>query len=141
MSNITVPGAPVAKGRPRFGRGRVYTPPETVAHERKVRFYAVNERIQKTDGGACLIASFFLPDRRRGNDWDNLGKLIADACNGLAYSDDSQIVEAHIYRFLDPANPRTVFSLTPVESALVVKKKAKNTSAEEVLKRPKRGSK
>lgn len=122
-TRFTIPGPPVAKGRPRFGKGRVYTPPETVAYERKVRFYAASAGVQKAEGGVCLIATFFLPDRRRGNDWDNLGKLIADACNGLAYSDDSQIVEAHIYRYLDPGNPRSVVTLMPVESALVVKKK------------------
>ena len=31
-------------------------------------------------------------------DWDNLGKTVSDALNGIAYHDDSQITAAHIYK-------------------------------------------
>jgi len=31
-------------------------------------------------------------------DWDNLGKTVADALNGVAYHDDSQVTAAHVYK-------------------------------------------
>ena len=42
----------------------------------------------KRDIGMCL--DFYLPSYKR-MDWDNLGKLVSDALNGVAYIDDSQI--------------------------------------------------
>jgi len=32
-------------------------------------------------------------------DWDNLGKIISDALNGIAWRDDSQIVDASVKKF------------------------------------------
>lgn len=43
--------------------------------------------------------------KRRDGDLDNRAKLALDALNGLAYEDDSQIVELHAYRRDDKANP------------------------------------
>jgi len=31
-------------------------------------------------------------------DWDNISKAICDGLNGIAYVDDRQIVEAHVWR-------------------------------------------
>jgi Holliday junction resolvase RusA-like endonuclease len=43
-------------------------------------------------------------------DFDNLGKVIADALNGVAYRDDALIAEGHIIKRLD-ARPRVVVSI------------------------------
>ena len=32
-------------------------------------------------------------------DYDNIGKIISDALNGVAYRDDAQIVEANISKY------------------------------------------
>ena len=32
-------------------------------------------------------------------DWDNIGKIICDALNGIAYKDDSAIVEAMVEKY------------------------------------------
>ena len=37
-------------------------------------------------------------------DWDNIGKSVCDALNGLAYNDDSQIVEATVKKWIAAAN-------------------------------------
>ena len=34
------------------------------------------------------------------NDWDNLGKAVSDALNGLAYRDDGQIWACHVERWV-----------------------------------------
>lgn len=32
-------------------------------------------------------------------DWDNIGKIVTDALNGVAYHDDAQIVDAQVRKF------------------------------------------
>ncbi len=43
-------------------------------------------------------------------DWDNIGKLVADALNGVAYDDDKCIVDAQVRKFYSET-PRTVVVL------------------------------
>jgi Holliday junction resolvase RusA-like endonuclease len=47
-------------------------------------------------------------------DWDNLGKLVSDSLNGLAYKDDSQIVEATAAKYYSD-RPRVEIEITEVE--------------------------
>ncbi len=43
-------------------------------------------------------------------DWDNIGKIVSDALNGVAYEDDKSIISAAVYkRYSD--NPRMEISL------------------------------
>lgn len=108
---IIVPGHPVAKGRPRFGKGRTRTPEKTAKHERHIRdcFMQVKQR-ELIEGPIRLTITFSMRipeswskkkklsavvgDIRPTSkpDIDNLVKMI-DALNGLAFKDDSQIVE------------------------------------------------
>ena len=39
-------------------------------------------------------------------DWDNIGKLVADALNGVAYDDDKCIVDAQVKKIYSD-HPRT----------------------------------
>ena len=56
-------------------------------------------------GNVSLSAHFFFKTKRR-RDLDNQNKLILDALTGIAYEDDSQISELHLFRGYDNANPR-----------------------------------
>jgi len=40
------------------------------------------------------------PYTAKKNDWDNLGKAVCDALNGLAYQDDGLIWDCHVRRFV-----------------------------------------
>ena len=51
------------------------------------------------------VVMYFSDHRKR--DWDNYHKLTMDACNGIVWEDDSQIVEAHVFKEHDADNPRT----------------------------------
>ena len=42
--NFVVPGKPVPKGRPRLGKGHVYTPKKTKDYEKKVAMVALQAR-------------------------------------------------------------------------------------------------
>lgn len=43
---------------------------------------------------------------RKAGDLDNRAKVVLDALQGVAYTNDSQIVELHMYRAEDKHNPR-----------------------------------
>ena len=109
---FTVSGPPVAKSRARSGgQGRHYTPEHTKkyeAHTRLAAQIAMGERLPMKGAVEMLIVavlpirqSWSKPKRIRaaaGTIWpttrpdiDNYLKIIADACNGIVYDDDSQI--------------------------------------------------
>ena len=111
-----VPGAPVGKGRPRAARRGagvvMFTPEKTADYESLVAATAGNamRAHQLLDGPleAVLEMRFPVPaswsKARRaralaGAEWhtskpdaDNVAKAVLDACNGVVFRDDSQIV-------------------------------------------------
>ena len=116
---FTVDGDPVPKGRPRFARRgqfvQTYTDAKTIDYETQVAMrarhaigstkplegalsvflylrYAVPASYSKKRKEACLNGVEY----PKKIDIDNVYKSITDAMNGIVYTDDSQIVEAHI---------------------------------------------
>lgn len=102
---------PVAKGRPRFGNGRTFTPQATREAEEVVREQiGTKYRGKPFDGALRVQMTFFMPipkslsEKKRKSlvgephikrpDVDNLQKLVLDSLNGIVYVDDSQIAEA-----------------------------------------------
>ena len=49
-------------------------------------------------------------------DWDNLGKSLCDALNGLLYRDDSLIYDAHIVKVIASGNeqPRVIITIEEI---------------------------
>lgn len=56
-------------------------------------------------GELAVSVRFYFATRRK-RDLDNQNKLVLDALSGIAYADDSQIVELTLRRDHDPAKPR-----------------------------------
>ena len=119
IARFTVPGPPQGKGRPRFTRtGHAFTPAKTAEYERQIRQAYTRQCGQTFPEDAALrvkiVAWFSVPAsdskaRRdmklkhkmlpiKKPDWDNIGKVICDALNGLAYRDDSQIVDGRVIK-------------------------------------------
>ena len=115
--SFTVPGEPVAKGRARAfvrgGRIAHYTPDKTERYEARVATFAQQAMAgaRPLVGGVALsvVARFSIPvswskKRRQAAmdglehvtkrpDLDNVLKAIKDGMNGIAWLDDSQVVQ------------------------------------------------
>ena len=118
--NFIIPGPPQPKQRPRVLRsGHSYTPKETVAYEKLTRkcFHEACGNAELTGALELKVIAYFAipksekkivkekmlsgeirPIKRLG-DWDNIGKIVSDGLNEIAYQDDSQIVEASVSKW------------------------------------------
>ena len=123
---FTVYGKPQGKARPRFTRtGHAYTPDSTRDYEDAVRLAYIAADGRKIPAGTpvciSITAWYAIPKSARGAlrermtrgevvpmtkpDWDNIGKIIADALNGVAWHDDAQITQATVHK---------VYGVTPM---------------------------
>lgn len=135
--SFTVIGEPVGKGRPRFTRsGRTYTPEATANYETLVKWSWQNAHGTPAPADAQLrmtVDAYFkqpqtgsrIKHERMNHgeirptkkpDGDNILKAIADALNGLAYHDDSQIVEMTVRKWYAPewTQPRAEITIEEV---------------------------
>ncbi|WP_418131421.1 RusA family crossover junction endodeoxyribonuclease [Variovorax sp. 278MFTsu5.1] len=133
--SFVVPGEPVPKGRPRFGRGRAYTPEATrdfaewVEHHARVAMrgkeplsgplalsfsavYPIPSSWSKRRKEAALLLPEWKPTRP---DIDNLEKALCDACNSIVYRDDGQIVCLRNCTKVWGAEPRLVVVLEELQ--------------------------
>jgi Holliday junction resolvase RusA-like endonuclease len=111
----SVEGDPVGKQRPRFSRGRTYTPKKTVDYESLIAskasqamgsseplqtpvaiFIWINHPIpasySKKRKESCLIGL----EWPKKPDLDNVAKVFLDAMNGIVYKDDVQVVKLRV---------------------------------------------
>lgn len=112
---FSVPGAPVAKARPRFTQnGHAYTPDKTRSYEAIVKLCAMKAMKGKKllTGAISLSVTAFFPIpkyftkairekalsgelwHQKKPDWDNVGKIVSDALNGVVFSDDAKVSRA-----------------------------------------------
>lgn len=102
------PAELVGKQRPRtdYRNHRTYTPAKTAKAEKEVReafLAAYGTSFAEYAGPVAILVSTTRPLARSNPkywegrsdigkpDWDNLGKLVCDALNGVAFKDDSQV--------------------------------------------------
>lgn len=120
---FSIPGAPQGKARPKIVRkgafSSAYTPEKTVNYEALVKLsyqqaaggfflragVPVRVRIDayydtpKSESKKKLrnmLAGLLFPTKKP--DWDNIGKIICDALNGIAWKDDAQIVDGRVLK-------------------------------------------
>lgn len=138
--HFTVPGEPQGKGRPRFSKTanyvRTYTPANTASYENLVkveyqRLYGTARFADEELLDMRIFAFFAIPKsaskKRKAQmqknilrpvkkpDFDNIEKIIADSLNGVAYRDDTQIVDAIVRKFYSEIPRVEVFIRTAKE--------------------------
>lgn len=118
---FTVEGKPIGKGRPRITRNGTYTPKKTREYEKLIAwtFRRRYPRFKPCKGPVFMtvIAYFPIPKnttkklrekmereevfRIKKPDWDNIGKIVCDALNGIAWEDDNQVM-GFVLKFYSP---------------------------------------
>lgn len=103
MKKFVIPLDAVPQQRPRFFNGRAYDPPQCAKFKKDFAalLHADTEIMTdtlKVDITVYRAASKFKQgaSSKRYGDCDNLAKGILDACNGILWKDDSQIVDLHV---------------------------------------------
>ncbi len=104
--NITIPGHPVAKARPRVTRFGTYTPETTRTYHELIQVYARQAMageppIEKECPVRLYVNVFRKCQLVNRPDIDNYCKSIMDGLNGIVWEDDSSVVELRAYKFQD----------------------------------------
>lgn len=132
---FTVLGEPVGKARQRVTRFGTYTPEKTVLYENLIKTEyrrQCNDHRFDDKQPLCMEvkAEYMIPASAskakraamaRGEirpmkkpDWDNVGKVVSDALNKLAYRDDTQIVDCTVRKFYSE-RPKITVKISPAE--------------------------
>ena len=117
---FNVEGDPVGKQRPRFSRGRTYTPKKSVDYENLIASQALSAMCPslplETPVAVYIYANHAIPasySKKRYNDClsrlerpnkpdlDNTVKAVLDALNGIVYKDDVQVVSIYATKRYD----------------------------------------
>jgi crossover junction endodeoxyribonuclease RusA len=85
------------------GRG-VLLSAEARRYKEDAGMVALAAGVRPVDGPVALTVTLYRPQKR--GDIDGRLKGLLDALNGIAYRDDSQVVELHAYRLDDKDHPR-----------------------------------
>ena len=134
---LTIPGPPMGKQRPKFSSAgkfvRTYTPAKTVNYETLVKeLFTINQcPMLEGEISVQVIAYLTIPasapkkkaeqmaigiiNPTKKPDCDNILKIICDALNGMAYHDDSQIVQALVKKRYTNREPRVSIYMTEVK--------------------------
>lgn len=105
---VTLPYPPSANRYWRVWRGRAVKSTEARKYQQDVKASWLTTRAPAT-GPVAVTLRVFRPARR--GDLDNTIKVLLDALKGLAFVDDSQVVELHASRYEDKADPRVVVTV------------------------------
>lgn len=121
-----IPGEPKGKQRPRWNKVGTYTPAQTKSYEAyvkqlfcmecpqfvpmegalrmEVRIFTAPPKSASNKKREAMLNGIIRPTKRP--DVDNILKIIMDALEGLAYSNDKQIVQVQAFKLYN-MRPRT----------------------------------
>lgn len=107
LLHLKIPGEPVPWMRSgRRAGGGSYTPAKMAAQQNLIGLLARQSVDEPTGDPIIMEMNFFLGNLRRA-DLSNFWKLAEDALIGIAYVDDSQVVDMKAHKHVDRAFPRT----------------------------------
>jgi Holliday junction resolvase RusA-like endonuclease len=129
---VVIEGKIKGKARPRVFNGHAMTPKDTVNYENWVRICYQQQSNKKLDGpiNALIMAYYKIPKSysktkiidcvlnilrpTKKPDIDNIAKIILDSLNGVAYDDDSQVVELSVMKIWTDEDERVEFELEEI---------------------------
>ena len=133
---INIPGKPRGKGRPRFSRvsGHTYTDSQTAVYENLVKTIWLSAIGKKLDGELAvhIDAYYAIPSSKPKKmqeamrseiirptvkpDIDNVIKAVLDGLNGVAFNDDTQVVELVAGKWYS-TEPHVIVCVSPLNQA------------------------
>ncbi|EJT6491919.1 RusA family crossover junction endodeoxyribonuclease [Clostridium perfringens] len=129
---VVVTGKIRGKARPRVCRGHAFTPKDTVQYEKLVRDCYKQQDGRYLEGPikALIITYYKIPKSyskkrvqairdglekpRKKPDADNIGKIILDSLNGIAYKDDAYVADFRVKKEYTEELERVEFELSEV---------------------------
>lgn len=93
--------------------GRMYRTQKANDYKNTVDKILHDHEVEPLEKPLCVTIKAYRP--RKIGDIDGILKVALDAMNKLAYVDDKQIVELHVYRGDDKHNPRLEVEIHEVE--------------------------
>lgn len=104
MRSFVLPYPPSANRYWRHCRGLTFISKEAKEYKVRAGYEAKYQGVQVQEGDLAVSLNVHRPQRR--GDLDNTAKVLFDTLNGIAWVDDAQVVEMHLYRFDDKVRPR-----------------------------------
>ncbi|MBQ7199369.1 MAG: RusA family crossover junction endodeoxyribonuclease [Selenomonadaceae bacterium] len=106
--NIQIDAIP--QGRPRFYNKVAVDPPKSRKFKEDLATLLKLQLFEPALHGAIAVTihihrNFINPTNRNYGDIDNLAKGILDACNGILWKDDSQIVQLEVVKRVTDSKP------------------------------------
>ncbi|EDS79173.1 RusA family crossover junction endodeoxyribonuclease [Clostridium perfringens] len=129
---VVVTGKIRGKARPRVCRGHAFTPKDTVQYEKLVRDCYQEQDGRYLEGSikVLIVAYYKIPKSyskkrvqairdglekpRKKPDADNIGKIILDSLNGIAYKDDAYVADFRVIKEYTEELERVEFELSEV---------------------------
>jgi len=102
---LTIPGNPIPKARPRVVNGVAYTPERTKEWEALVRDQAALQWHGEPLRGPLGLTAHFYRRTRHVVDLDNLVKSLTDALQGVCYTNDWQIIRIEATKAINADDP------------------------------------
>lgn len=108
---LTLPYPPSVNAIWRVFRNRIIKAKAGREYAKRVQLEASAQEAVPLDGPVAVSVTAYRPQKR--GDLDNTLKAAFDALNGVAWGDDSQVVELHAWRMDDKTNPRLEVHVQP----------------------------
>jgi Holliday junction resolvase RusA-like endonuclease len=93
-------------------RGHIVVSPEGKRYKQGVKLRALTEQVFPTTEPVAITVTVFRKAAR--GDADNFLKCLLDSLQGVAYVNDSQIRELHVFLQEDPSDPRVIVWVDPL---------------------------
>ena len=111
---LTMPSPPTTNTIWRRGKGKTYLSDKARNYRGAGRLAYAQAlgtlKVAFPDGEVAVTLRWFRPAKR--GDLDNVAKATLDALRGVAYTDDKQITELHLFRYDDAKNARMEVTLS-----------------------------
>jgi crossover junction endodeoxyribonuclease RusA len=88
----------------RYTPSGVYVSEEAQNYKKGVQWKAAHQGLRPMDGPVAVYLNVYRA--RKAGDLDNFAKVLCDSLNGVAYHDDDQVTELHMWRHDDKNDPR-----------------------------------